>query len=192
MQTGESIPVVTSPGATDPLAAEQLVSSVMASPGPSKPKSKINKGPTRSKTLLSPSNFNALNPSADLKLPAEIFASDDSVSDAGLATVEDMAIQTVLQDSILGSDLCVPPTKDKMFGGIDIKMEKAAETSKTSKKSKKTAKTSLNLADIKTELQDDVDWSNMTLATVNNNTNVNRFQARYVLRPYIQFFFLIS
>lgn len=183
LQTGESLPVVTSPSATDCTSQEQIVNNLMASPGSSKSKGRIGVNRGLAKSLVSPTNFNVLNPSADLKLPAEIFASDDSVSDAGLAAVEDnMTAQHVLQNSMLGSDLCESATKDKMLGGINLKLGKSAETSKTStKKSKKAAKdtnVNLNLADIKTELQDDLDWNNMTLATVNNNSNVNRFQPR--------------
>lgn len=185
LQAPETLSVVTSPTAVDSTSPGQIVNNVMASPGTSKPKARVNghKNTAMSnKSLMNPTNFNALNPSADLKLPAEIFASDDSVSDAGLTATDDITAQNVLQDTILSAELC-EPAKDKMLGtGIAIKMEKSADTSKTAKKSKKATKTNnlnLNLADIKTELQDDLDWSNMTLATVNNNTNVNRFQTRY-------------
>ncbi|KAL0851146.1 hypothetical protein ABMA28_007008 [Loxostege sticticalis] len=184
LQAPETLSVVTSPTAVDSTSPGQIVNNVMASPGTSKPKARVNghKSTAMSnKSLMNPTNFNALNPSADLKLPAEIFASDDSVSDAGLTATDDITAQNVLQDTILSAELC-EPAKDKMLGtGIAIKMEKSADTSKTAKKSKKATKTNnlnLNLADIKTELQDDLDWSNMTLATVNNNTNVNRFQTR--------------
>ncbi|XP_047530416.1 heat shock factor protein 1 isoform X6 [Vanessa atalanta] len=162
-------------------AMEQVLNNVIAasaSTSKSKMRSTSNKNTsTNNKSLLSPSNFNAMNPSADFKLPAEIFASDDSVSDTGVAVAEDIS---TLQDSIL-ADQGVSTSKDKMLGGINIKLEKPSEYVKTGKKSKKSKDNmntcSLNLADIKTELQDDFDWNNMTLATVNNNTN--RLQTMY-------------
>ncbi|XP_028156174.1 heat shock factor protein isoform X3 [Ostrinia furnacalis] len=179
LNTTETLPVVNSPVA-DPTSPGQVVNNVMASPGTSKPKARVN-GHKNARSMMNSANFNSMNPSADLKLPAEIFASDDSVSDAGLATAEDIAVQN-LQDTLLSGDIC-KPSKDKMLGtGLNIKIEKPAATSKSSKKSKKEAKNNenmnLNLADIKTELQDDLDWNNMTLATINNNTNVNRYQSR--------------
>ncbi|XP_047530409.1 heat shock factor protein isoform X5 [Vanessa atalanta] len=178
----DSTPIVTSPSptmaSTSPIgqpAMEQVLNNVIAasaSTSKSKMRSTSNKNTsTNNKSLLSPSNFNAMNPSADFKLPAEIFASDDSVSDTGVAVAEDIS---TLQDSIL-ADQGVSTSKDKMLGGINIKLEKPSEYVKTGKKSKKSKDNmntcSLNLADIKTELQDDFDWNNMTLATVNNNTN---------------------
>ncbi|XP_026493782.1 heat shock factor protein 1 isoform X5 [Vanessa tameamea] len=162
-------------------AMEQVLNNVIASSAStskSKMRNTSNKNTsTNNKSLLSPSNFNAMNPSADFKLPAEIFASDDSVSDTGVAVAEDIS---TLQDSIL-ADQGVSTSKDKMLGGINIKLEKPSEYVKTGKKSKKSKDNmntcSLNLADIKTELQDDFDWNHMTLATVNNNTN--RLQTMY-------------
>lgn len=145
----------------------------MVQPSTSKPRTKTAKGHI-SKPLLSPSNYHSLNPSADLKLPAEIFASDDSISDTGLTNSEDL--HNVLNE--LADDSMVS-TKDKMLGGINIKVEKL-DPPKSKKKSKNnkdvpTATPNLNLADIKTELQDDFDWNNMTLATLNSN---NRLQSR--------------
>ncbi|XP_026493781.1 heat shock factor protein isoform X6 [Vanessa tameamea] len=178
----DSTPIVTSPSptmaSTSPIgqpAMEQVLNNVIASSAStskSKMRNTSNKNTsTNNKSLLSPSNFNAMNPSADFKLPAEIFASDDSVSDTGVAVAEDIS---TLQDSIL-ADQGVSTSKDKMLGGINIKLEKPSEYVKTGKKSKKSKDNmntcSLNLADIKTELQDDFDWNHMTLATVNNNTN---------------------
>lgn len=124
---------------------------------------------------LSSGNYKTLNPPSDLKLPAEIFASDDSVSDAGVTTADDMSTQNVLQDLVDESLQTTP--KDKLLGSINIKIERPEmKATRKSKKGNKSAETALNLADIKTELQDDIDWNNMTLATVNNNTN--RFQTR--------------
>lgn len=174
-------PIVTSPSstmATSPgqAAMEQVINNVINSPSTSRPKTRCasKNVSTNTKSLLSPSNFNTINSSADFKLPAEIFASDDSVSDAGVTTTDDLS---TLQDTILSEQTI--SSKDKMLGGISIKLEKK-ENVKTGKKSKKSKDNSvignLNLADIKTELQDDFDWNNMTLATVNNNSNVNRFQ----------------
>lgn len=163
-----------------------VAKAVSVSPGPSNPKliargnvaKNIGAG---SRSLFSPSSFNAINPSADLRLPAEIFASDDSVSDAGIVTADEVQ-KVLLQDSLLATEPVVQTTKDKMLGGINIKVEKVADNYKINKKSKKTANKDptanyVNIADIKTELQDDLDWNNMTLATVNNNTNVNRYPA---------------
>ncbi|XP_050346364.1 heat shock factor protein isoform X9 [Nymphalis io] len=178
----DSSPIVTSPSptmaSTSPIgqpAMEQVLNNAIAasaSTSKSKMRSTSNKNmSTNNKSLLSTSNFNTINPSADFKLPAEIFASDDSVSDAGVAVAEDIS---TIQDSML-ADQSVSTSKDKMLGGINIKLEKPSEYVKTGKKSKKskdnTSTCNLNLADIKTELQDDFDWNNMTLATVNNNTN---------------------
>ncbi|XP_063548534.1 heat shock factor protein isoform X2 [Cydia strobilella] len=124
------------------------------------------------KKMSSGSSFNNLNPSADLKLPAEIFADEDSVEN-GIAA--DELLQSALQSAALDGGMST--SKDKMFGGINIKLEKA-ENAKTTKKSKKSSKVNntnqVDLAGIKTELQDDLDWNNMTLATVNNNSDVNR------------------
>lgn len=186
LRTSDSQPIVTStPSRVAPAPVNNPIMNskvVSMSPGPSNPKSTARGNMTKStvagsRTLLSPSSFNAINPSADLRLPAEIFASDDSVSD--IAVVDE--VQKVLQDSLLGTtDPVVSTTKDKMLGGIDIKVEKVADNYKSNKKSKKSANKDVtanyvNIADIKTELQDDLDWNNMTLATVNNNTNVNRY-----------------
>ncbi|CAH1639739.1 unnamed protein product [Spodoptera littoralis] len=196
-RANDTMPIITSaspspvtPVINQPMAVEPPVNNVMGSPrvvvkieGQMPPKSKgrnqsVNKGATTStgKTLLT-GNYNSLNPSADLKLPAEIFASDDSVSDAGVTAADDISMQNALQDLV--DESLLPASKDKMLGGINIKIEGAGETSNSNKKSKKSTKSNentLNLADIKTELQDDFDWNNMTLATVNNNTN--KFQSR--------------
>lgn len=157
---------------------------VSMSPGPSNPKSNARGNMKNTvaggRTLLSPSNFNVINPSADLRLPAEIFASDDSVSDPGIVPVDEVQ-RVLLPDPLLGTtDPVISTTKDKMFGGINIKVENVGDNYKSNKKSKKTGNKDVtanyvNVADIKTELQDDLDWNNMTLATVNNNTNVNRY-----------------
>lgn len=116
-----------------------------------------------------------MNPTADFKLPAEIFASDDSVSDAGVTAAEEI---NTIQDNLLNGEQV---TKDKMFGGINIKVEGTGKTNgkvpKKAKKSRDENSCTLNLADIKTELQDDLDWSNMSLATMNNNASINRLQA---------------
>nr|QGA73371.1 heat shock factor protein [Spodoptera frugiperda] len=196
-RANDNMPIITSASPTpvtpvmnQPVAVEPAVNNVMGSPRvvvkiegqmPSKSKGRnqsVNKGATTStgKSLLT-GNYNSLNPSADLKLPAEIFASDDSVSDAGVTAADDISMQNALQDLV--DESLLPASKDKMLGGINIKIEGAGETSKSNKKSKKSTKSNentLNLADIKTELQDDFDWNNMTLATVNNNTN--KFQTR--------------
>lgn len=178
----DNAPIVTSPSptmaSTSPLgqsAMEQVINNVITpSASTSKPKTKSGSKnvSTNHNSLLSPSSFNSMNPSADFKLPAEIFASDDSVSDTGVSVPEDI---TTLQESILGGDQDLTTYKDKMLGGINIKVEKPTEFLKTAKKSKQSKDNSntcnLNLADIKTELQDDFDWNQMTLATINNNTN---------------------
>ncbi|CAH0695230.1 unnamed protein product [Spodoptera exigua] len=196
-RANDTIPIITSASPTSvtpvinqPTTAEAAVSNAMGSPHivvkiegqvPSKSKGRnqsVNKGATTStgKTILT-GNYNSLNPSADLKLPAEIFASDDSVSDTGATAADDISMQNALQDLV--DESLLPASKDKMLGGINIKIEGAGETSNSNKKSKKGTKSNentLNLADIKTELQDDFDWNTMTLATVNNNTN--KFQTR--------------
>ncbi|XP_034835694.1 heat shock factor protein isoform X14 [Maniola hyperantus] len=184
MRIPDTPPIVTSPSPTltsqSPVrnpSIEQLMNNVNTSPGTSKSKTrssgqKIVSG--SAKGLLSPSSFHLIQPSADFKLPAEIFASDDSVSDAGVNTADE--INTLLEN--IHSEQI---TKDKMFGGINIKVENNGKTnSKLAKKAKKNMEENtctLNLADIKTELQDDLDWSNMSLATLNNNASVNRLQA---------------
>ncbi|XP_047985519.1 zinc finger protein 423 homolog isoform X4 [Leguminivora glycinivorella] len=126
------------------------------------------------KKMTSGSSFNNLNPSADLKLPAEIFADEDSVEN-GIAA--DELLQSALQNAALEGGMST--SKDKMFGGINIKIEKAdnAKTKKSKKSSKDNNTNQVDLAGIKTELQDDLDWNNMTLATVNNNSDVNRFNS---------------
>ncbi|XP_063375689.1 heat shock factor protein isoform X5 [Cydia amplana] len=127
------------------------------------------------KKMSSGSSFNNINPSADLKLPAEIFADEDSVEN-GIAA--DELLQSALQSAALDGGMST--SKDKMFGGINIKLEKA-DNAKITKKSKKSSKVNntnqVDLAGIKTELQDDLDWDNMTLATVNNNSDVNRLNS---------------
>lgn len=150
-----------------------------------------------SKSLLSPENYNTINPSADLKLPAEIFASDDSVSDAGIVAAEDINMQNALQELV--DESLITSAKDKMLGGINIKLERLADAQRSKKEkakkgnNKAAENNTLNLADIKTELQDDFDWNNMTLATVNNNTNVNRFQSRclQLFSYFFSFFFFL-
>lgn len=152
-------------------------------------KTRSKPGTVSPKSVLSPDTFNTLNPSIDLKLPAEIFASDDSISDAGVITAEETGIQNILHD--VNVDSLASTSKDKMLGGINIKMEKPFDDLKKTKKSKKMYKDNamnINLSDIKTELSDDFDWNNMTLATVNNSPNVNRFQSRLVSFIKYQFY----
>ncbi|GBP85553.1 Heat shock factor protein [Eumeta japonica] len=159
----------------------------VAVPSTSKTKIKVNR-PTQnvtSKNLLSPSNFNVITPSADFKLPAEIFASDDSVSDAGAVVADDAVAQILETTTSSMPTLAVDPSlfsnsKDKMLGGINIKVERLNEPTPASQNRKTKSKykddqSTLNLQDIKTELQDDLDW-NMSLATVNNYSDVNKFQ----------------
>ncbi|XP_013191251.2 heat shock factor protein isoform X2 [Amyelois transitella] len=171
--TTTSSPTVTTPG------SPEHIKYVVVSPGTSKLKTrnttKTSKPAQNIKSLVSSSNFNSMNPSADLKLPAEIFASDDSVSDAGVPVSDDISVQNLLNDIVSDSNPSSSFTKDKMLGGI--KLDKA-NIKPVSKKAKKTTKNNTdyeNLADIKTELQDGIDWS---IATVNNNSNANRFQSR--------------
>ncbi|XP_037866735.1 heat shock factor-d isoform X4 [Bombyx mori] len=184
LRFNEDLPVITSPSPTQgkpssPLNQSPAINNVFTiTPSTSKTKPRIKTTSSNTRSLISPSSF---NPSADFKLPAEIFASDDSVSDVGILTAEETGIENILQD--VDEDPMVSSTKDKMLGGINIKVEKVNEGLKPSKKSKKSNKDdtqNINLAAIKTELQDDFDWNNMTLATVNNNTNnkINRFQTR--------------
>nr|BAG07219.1 heat shock transcription factor [Mamestra brassicae] len=191
----DNMPIITSASPTpatptmDQPAMEQVVNSVMGSPSPVIVKveqlpakqngrnNSTNRSTVTStgKGLLSSRNYNSLNPSADLKLPAEIFASDDSVSDAGVAAADELSMQNALQDLV--DESLLTDSKDKLLGGINIKIERPElKANRKSKKGNKTTESTLNLADIKTELQDDIDWNNMTLATVNNNTN--RFQTR--------------
>ncbi|KAJ2947905.1 hypothetical protein O0L34_g9696 [Tuta absoluta] len=167
-------PIVTSPSPnmvmpTSPIDQPIIINNIISMA------SGLSKGKTRAsnksagKSMMT-SNFNTINPSADMRLPAEIFASDDSISDAGVAASDDALLHDVLADQLANS-------KDKMLGGINIKIEKPSENIKPTKKAKKNQKDNnfnLNLADIKTELQDDLDWSNMSLATVNNNTSMNK------------------
>ncbi|XP_068626914.1 heat shock factor protein isoform X3 [Battus philenor] len=192
--TSNSIPVVTSPSPTMPSPTSpmpqnvldqqinEIVTITVPSTSKSKDKSTADKNvSTSNKELLSPSNFNTISNSADFKLPAEIFASDDSISDVGVPYTDDLAIRNIIQDSMI-TDPMVSTSKDEMFGGVNIKIEKPSEISKPSKKTKKSKDKdagNLNLAAIKTELQDDFDWNNMTLATVNNNSSMNRLQTMY-------------
>lgn len=192
----DNMPIITSSSSTpatttmDQPAIEQVVKSVMGSPSPvivkieqvpAKQNGHNNSGnrstvTSPGKSLLSSGNYNSLNPSADLKLPAEIFASDDSVSDAGVSAADELSIQNALQDLV--DESILTDSKDRLLGGINIKIERPElKANRKSKKGNKSTENTLNLADIKTELQDDIDWNNMTLATVNNNTN--RFQTRY-------------
>lgn len=145
-------------------------------PSTSKPKTRNAKSQSTIKPMLTSSNYHSLNPSADLRLPAEIFASDDSVSDPGMTNQEEL--HNVLNE--LTADQ-ITSTKDRLLGGINIKVEKPdpKPCNKKSKKSRDMNIPSPNLADIKTELQDDLDWNDMTLATLNSNNNVGRFQSRY-------------
>ncbi|XP_031769219.1 heat shock factor protein isoform X5 [Galleria mellonella] len=183
LDSTNSLPVTSSTSAVNTPASPEQVSNTTTSLGKSKSKSRsVNKSSTQQsgKTLMSTSNFNTLNPSADLKLPAEIFASDDSASEVAIPVTEVLPVQNILQDTILNTNNSSPLTKDKMLGGIKLEkpMDGLAKSDGKSKKSNKdyVADDTINIADIKTEMQDD--WSNMTLATVNNNTNVNRFQTR--------------
>lgn len=182
MKTADVLPIVTSPSPSAVTPATSLNQPIIAplkvSPGTSKSQNRMKANKMASKAMLSPSNYHNISPRADLKLPAEIFASDDSVSDAGMATTDEMVQNVLFQDSLLSTDPIVS-AKDKMLGGINIKVEKTSENPKANKKSKKASNAAvpatLNLADIKTELQDDLDWNNMTLATVNNNSNVHSY-----------------
>ncbi|XP_050681290.1 heat shock factor protein isoform X3 [Leptidea sinapis] len=157
----------------------QVVNNVTPiSPGTSKVKAKLNgtKNVSNTKNLSSSNSY--MKPTADYKLPADIFASDDSVSDTGLGVSENI---DGLNEALLNeADPVVSTSKDKMLGGIDIKVERINDSvhrnsGKKAKKAKENT-THINLADIKTELQDDFDWNNMTLATVNN---MNRLQSVY-------------
>ncbi|CAH4031171.1 unnamed protein product [Pieris brassicae] len=170
-------PIVTSPSPTISSASpmEQIFVTV---PSTSKPKTKTckkNVSNTKNINNITLNNYNTINPTADFKLPAEIFASDDSISDAGAGGTDDINNLNELN----GNDLVMSTSKDKMLGGINIKVESAdpvpSSTEKKAKKSKDNTN-NFNLADIKTELQDDFDWNNMTLATVHNNPNLNKLQ----------------
>lgn len=194
MQGTENMPIITSASPTpatptlDQTGIDQVVNNVMGSPSvvvkiermPAKQKGCNQSANSRTvtsteKDILSSGNYNTLNPSADLKLPAEIFASDDSVSDAGVAAADDLTMQNALQDLV--DESLLASSKDKMLGGLNIKIERPEmKANRKSKKGNKNPEPTLNLADIKTELQDDIDWNNMTLATVNNNSS--RFQSR--------------
>lgn len=180
-RTSESFPVITSASPT-PTTPTSTIDQPVAEPlEKSKGLNPPNKNSGRNgKSFLSPRSYNTLNPSADMKLPAEIFASDDSVSDIGGPITEDINAHNAIQDFV--EESLLTNSKDKMLGGIDIKVERLGENdkvnSKKSKKINKNADVNLNLTDIKTELEDDFDWNNMTLATLNNNTNVNRLQSR--------------
>ncbi|XP_047508093.1 heat shock transcription factor isoform X6 [Pieris napi] len=162
---------------TGQTAMEQIFVTV---PSTSKPKTrtcKKNVSNTKNINNITLNNYNTINPSADFKLPAEIFASDDSISDAGAGGTDDINNFNELN----GNDLVMSTLKDKMLGGINIKVESAEQVqqpSSTEKKAKKSKDNTnnFNLADIKTELQDDFDWNNMTLATVHNNPNLNKLQ----------------
>lgn len=187
-RSSDSLPIITSVSPTPITPTGQIEQPILEQMFPktvnkSKSPNNSNKNVTQpGKSLLQQNTYNVLNPTADLKLPADIFASDDSVSDVGIAGTEDLNMQNTLQDLVQESLLS--NLQEKMLSGVNIKMEKT-DSDKCNKKYKKSQKNSephLNLADIKTELQDDFDWNNMTLATVNNNTNVNRFQSRYILQ----------
>lgn len=185
----DDLPVVTSPSPTqiaptsplDHSTTNQVINNIIiTSPSTSRLKTRNNqKVSTGGKSSQTPTAFQVLNPCPDPKLPADIFASDDSVSDVGTTVTEDINMQNLLQN--FTEEPVTATSKDKMLGGINIKVEKPeiAHGTKKSKKSSKDNVASFNLSDIKTELQDDFDWNNMTLATVNNNSNVNRFQTRY-------------
>lgn len=106
-------------------------------------------------------NFNILSSTADLKLPANIFASDDSI-DPGIN------LQNILEENIVAEPVATIK-QDKMVGGI--KLEKPGKV-KHSKKKNKTHKEAANVTpvpQIKTEVVDDIDWNNMTLATLDDN-----------------------
>ncbi|XP_013134956.1 PREDICTED: heat shock factor protein 1 isoform X3 [Papilio polytes] len=193
------VPVVTSPSPmmaspspmtpspTSPISQNTLEQPIniatMTTPGTSKPKDKGSKKDVipSGKHLLPSSNYNAMNNSADFKLPAEIFASDDSVSDAGVTPTDEFGIRNIIQETVK-PEPAISMSKDEMLGGVNIKVEKFLDNTKPLKKTKKSKNnepSDVNLADIKTELQDYFDWNNMTLATVNNSSNVNRFQSMY-------------
>ncbi|CAB3240715.1 unnamed protein product [Arctia plantaginis] len=181
-RSSDSMPIITSasPTPTTPTGTiEQPVIEQVFPKTVNKSKGHSNKNVTPSgRSFLQQNTYNVLNPTADLKLPAEIFASDDSISDVGVAGAEDINMQNTLQDLVQESLLS--NLQDKMLSAANIKLEKtdSDKCNKKYKKGQKNTEAHLNLADIKTELQDDFDWNNMTLATVNNNTNVNRFQTR--------------
>ncbi|XP_053620339.1 heat shock factor protein isoform X5 [Plodia interpunctella] len=175
----DTISATASPTMTSP-ASPDTIKYVVVSPGTSRTKTRHTKAKSpiiqNVKSLMTPSNFNSMNPSADLRLPAEIFASDDSVSDAGVPVSEDISVQNLLNDIVTDANpSSSSATKDKMLGGIRLEKSNGKPVSKKAKKTPKDVPEYVNLADIKTELQDGIDWS---IATVNNNTNVNRFQSR--------------
>ncbi|XP_022118825.1 heat shock factor protein isoform X3 [Pieris rapae] len=175
-------PIVTSPSPTitsvSPIGQSAMEQIFVTVPSTSKPKTKSckkNVSNTKNIKNLTLNNYNTINPPADFKLPAEIFASDDSISDAGAGGNDDINNFNELN----GNDLVMPSSKDKMLGGINIKVESAEPVSSNTEKKAKKSKdntNNFNLADIKTELQDDFDWNNMTLATVHNNPNLNKLQ----------------
>ncbi|CAF4793004.1 unnamed protein product [Pieris macdunnoughi] len=178
-------PIVTSPSPTitsaSPIGQSAMEQIFVTVPSTSKPKTKTGKknvSHTKNINNITLNNYNTINPSADFKLPAEIFASDDSISDAGAGGTDDINNLNELN----GNDLVMSTLKDKLLGGINIKVERAepvpSSTEKKAKKSKDNTN-NFNLADIKTELQDDFDWNNMTLATVHNNPNLNKLQTMY-------------
>lgn len=187
----DTIPIITSPTvvSTTPRNVNQVtianqvasVPKITIVPSTSKTKVKQISNPTivsanKNKNLTS-SNFNTVSTAADLKLPAEIFASDDSVSDVAL---NDENLQNILQDNFLSGLVTAPvaTTQDKMVGGINLKIERPDKTHSKKSKSKSNKKPleNLSIPEIKTEVQDDNDWNNMTLATVNNSNPMNRLQ----------------
>lgn len=171
LRTSVTSPIVTSPSPVMPVpvSPNPLMDS-MSGLLTFKPKDKANAHNSRSSI-----NYNPISTTADLRLPAEIFASDDSVSDAGLVNAEDLSAQAT---TLLAVDPTPSTAIDQMIGGVNIKLEKPETTRKVkSSKKCKDALSNIRIDNIKTELQDDVDWNNMSLAPVNNNTDVTRFQS---------------
>lgn len=140
-------------------------------PSTSKGKGKsTSKGNTVSKNsnIETSSNFNIIPTTADLNVPANIFDNDEASTNC-----DDVNLDNVLQDDILmNPSTPTTSTLDQMVGGFNLKLDKPAQSklshSKKSKTNKATAEP-VNVANIKTELQDDLDWS--VLPVVNNNTN---------------------
>lgn len=158
---------------------------ITTAPSTSKVKGKSNvRMPVGSNKKKRTPSFNVIPTCADLKLPAEIFASDDS--DTGFVTAEEVPVQLVMEDNAIREDTVPMATsRDKMVGGINIKVERLANNNvkpsqgKKNKntKAKQAASNASNLQNIKTELQDDFEWNDMSLATLNNNSDHNSLQS---------------
>lgn len=177
-------PIVTLPSPTitsaSPIGQAAMEHIVVTVPSTSKPKTRSSKKHVPNTKNLTVNSYNMINPSADFKLPAEIFASDDSISDAGAGGSDDLNNFNELNEN----ETVMSTSKDKMLGGVNIKVERVTEPAPSSKEKKaknsKDNANNFNLADIKTELQDDFDWNNMTLATVHNSPNLNKLQTMLV------------